>query len=672
MICEERAMRVLRQRYALEREIGRGASGGVWVARDVHLGRHVAVKLLHPDQIESAESRRLFEREARTLAQLRSPHVVQVFDAGIDDDQPFIVMELLDGENLEDRLRRRGCGPRAPSEVAEIVAELARGLFMTHRTGLVHRDLKPANVFLAREQDRETMKLVDFGLADTSAQAVGASARTGFAGTPAYMSPEQFAGDVVDAQADLWALAVLAFELLTGKLPFAGATLLELKERIDASTFPAPSSLVPELTRAVDGFFVRAFARSVTDRFETAVALASEFLKITNGPCLTTRVLVLDDEPDIQLLLEQRFRKAIREERYSFVFAGSGVEGLAELARPGNFDAVLTDINMPAMDGLSFLARVPEIDPYVRVVVVSAYSDMLNIRAAMNRGAFDFICKPLDFVDLERTLERAGAATASLRRSHRIREERDIMRAVLGPTRADHVVNDLGSTKGNSPQAVTATVVAAGVCGFERMQGRELGDLFGHLSLRFELVLEEFARHGAWLVRFQGNVTLAFFRDTDAVGRAVEACLGARDRLMALPTSDEGGPLSSSNLAFGVATGEVLVGALGSASEYGIDQVVLGQACEEALALQCNGGPTEILVVANHEPDLRSSYILGLPAPPTSAVRSVAPEAIRILRHSSVRDGSRDAELEHADGTLPIPPEAWAAGAQSKSTNVRG
>lgn len=655
-------MRVLRQRYSLEREVGRGASGGVWVARDLHLGRHVAVKILHPDQIESAEARKAFEREANILAQLRSPHVVQVFDAGIDDDQPFIVMEFLDGENLEERLRRQGRGPRPLTEVAEILVELARGLSATHRAGLIHRDLKPANVFLAREQGRETLKLVDFGLADEFLPA-HRTGRPGFAGTPAYSSPEQLGGQTVDTRADLWALAALAYELLTGRLPFAGTTLLELKNQIESSAFRPPSSLLPELAPTVDAFFARAFARNLTERFASAVALASDFLKLTDGPRLTTHVLVLDDEPDVRLLLEQYFR----DERYSFVFVNNGVDGLRELSRQSSFDVVLTDINMPAMDGLSFLARVSEINPHARVVVVSAYSDMLNIRAAMNRGAFDFVCKPYEFADMERTLERAAAAAKSLRRSNRIREERDIMRAVLGPYRVDQMVQDVGISGHISAQAFHATVAAVGVHQYDSaVKDQGAVRVFECLSARLEMVLEEFTRRDAWLVRILGNVTVAVFRGHDALTNAVEACLSARDRLIALDLADGTDPHSTPVLCFGVASGEVIVGGLGSASQHGMEQGMLGLAWEQASMLQRHGAPNEVLVGVDHEAELRGAYAIDSAGASSGTVTRKTAEALRVLGRIPRADASADT-VDVRDPTVAILPEAWVAGAVGPS-----
>lgn len=267
--------------------------GAVWRGRDERLDVPVALKFIHPDSAESTLARARFEREARAAAQLASPHIVQILDYGVDEETPYIAMELLSGEDLGARLRR--VSRLAPREVVRIVRQLAKALRLAHDAGIVHRDLKPSNVFLARFGDDEVVKILDFGVArsispaaypgDTTAsvdipagtRGAGSSDRTAqgaVVGSPEYMSPEQARGLAVDARSDLWSLGVLAYVALTGHRPFAGGNALEALVRICSDDVPKASSLCPDLPAGLDAFFARALCRSPDGRFASARALA--------------------------------------------------------------------------------------------------------------------------------------------------------------------------------------------------------------------------------------------------------------------------------------------------------------------------------------------------------------------------------------------------------------
>ncbi|MEY2935810.1 MAG: hypothetical protein RL033_6559, partial [Pseudomonadota bacterium] len=197
--------------------------GVVWRAEDLQLAAPVAVKLLHGRHAHHPELRARFEAEAAIGAQLRGPHVVQVFERGVDGPSalPFIAMELLEGESLQERLAR--CGPLTPAELLRIVAQVARALTRAHALGIIHRDLKPANLFLVRDGETELAKVLDFGIAKRFADPAGRmrTVTGNLLGTPTYMSPEQITGSKrVDHRCDLWSLAVIAVECLTGRLPF--------------------------------------------------------------------------------------------------------------------------------------------------------------------------------------------------------------------------------------------------------------------------------------------------------------------------------------------------------------------------------------------------------------------------------------------------------------------
>jgi serine/threonine protein kinase len=208
-------------KYRLVSLLGEGGMGSVWRAEHLGLNAPVAVKLLNQVVAASSDGLGRFHREAQAAAALRSPHVVQIFDHGVDpvSQQPFIVMELMEGESLASRLAREGRLP--PEQTARVITHISRALARAHEAGIVHRDLKPDNVFLVQNEDEEIAKVLDFGIAKTQANQLGpgSATRTGAVmGTPYYMSPEQISGSKsVDFRTDLWALTIIAFECLSGR-----------------------------------------------------------------------------------------------------------------------------------------------------------------------------------------------------------------------------------------------------------------------------------------------------------------------------------------------------------------------------------------------------------------------------------------------------------------------
>ena len=212
-------------RYRVEQRLGRGGMGTVYRAHDVMLERRVALKAIREDLVSSAEMAERFRREARAAAAVTHPNLVTLHDFVIDpDNRAFLVMELLTGCTLRQRLRERG--PLPPAAVLEIVRGVSAGLATAHQRGLVHRDLKPENIFLVADVGRDLPKVLDFGLAklaaadDDPTRATFDTRDSVVVGTTAYMSPEQLTGAAVSLQWDLWALAVVMYEMLTGALPF--------------------------------------------------------------------------------------------------------------------------------------------------------------------------------------------------------------------------------------------------------------------------------------------------------------------------------------------------------------------------------------------------------------------------------------------------------------------
>jgi serine/threonine protein kinase len=272
---------VLAGKYRLHQPIGEGGMGAVWRAEDLRLGAPVAVKLIHRRDIDNAETLARFEAEAEIAAQLRSTNVVQVFDAGVDHETgaPFIVMELLEGESLRDRLTREHT--IAPIVLAHIVSQVARALTRAHALGIIHRDLKPANIFLLRDGDIDVVKVLDFGIAKrTRGSHAGPTATGDLLGTPNYMSPEQILSSKdVDYRTDLWSLAVIATECLTGKLPFHSDSGPGLSYLIchGQSTLPSQLGRVP---KGFDTWFRNATQRAPADRFSSAGVMAEKLRRI--------------------------------------------------------------------------------------------------------------------------------------------------------------------------------------------------------------------------------------------------------------------------------------------------------------------------------------------------------------------------------------------------------
>jgi serine/threonine-protein kinase len=275
--------RVIAGKYLLEASLARGGMGMVWVARHIDLDVPVAIKLMAPQYSPSSRERARFMREAKAAARLRSPNVVTVLDYGVERQTQYIVMELLDGEDLGARLERERV--ISAQEAAKLLDPIAKAVELAHRAGIVHRDLKPDNIFLARVpgEAEAVVKVLDFGIAkDLNPGSGDESTRSGVAiGTPQYMSPEQARGSkLIDRRSDLWSVGVILFRALLGRLPFEGMASIELLDAIAHDTIPAPSSVEPTLPPEVDRFFARALAREPEDRFQTIRAMTEAFHRL--------------------------------------------------------------------------------------------------------------------------------------------------------------------------------------------------------------------------------------------------------------------------------------------------------------------------------------------------------------------------------------------------------
>ncbi len=631
--------RVIGGRYSLIREIGRGGMGLIWECFDQQLERRVALKLMTPDHISSQSARQRFEREARAIAQLRNEHVIHVYDYGIEAGAPYIVMELLEGEDLEARLRRQE-RLTVPATLA-LLQQIARGLEAAHAAKIVHRDLKPANIFIGRGESGEVVKLLDFGVVWTLKESSDDSRRqsAGLVGTPAYMSPEQVRGAAPNHQSDIWSLGVIAYRALTGAFPFTGDSLGDVMVSVCTDAFPLPSALAPWLGPAADRFFDRALAKAPAQRFQSARELVTAFAALGAAGRGPTKILVVDDEPDVPLLIKQRFRQQIRGGAYEFVFAGNGEAGLAELRLHPDVDVILADINMPVMDGLTFLGRVGEVCPLARTVIVSAYGDMNNIRCAMNHGALDFVTKPIDFRDLEITIEKTARHVGELRKNARSSDENSLLRMFMSPILVERI-RALGPADALSGDELEGTVVHVEIC--QRGPGRagegkaagggadskpgapgraprgapsaaNPGLTFGApgraprsapsapnplraLNANFEVIVPDLLARGGVVDRFPGAAVVAVFHGRDHVARALDACAAIRSQIEVLGRRTGAQSPFAQGVTIGVGTGRLITGGIGSRALGRLGYAVLGPAVTTAAELTRSGAPGQILV----------------------------------------------------------------------------
>lgn len=272
---------ILGGKFRVLRRIGAGGMGAVYRASEPAMGREVAIKILHPKLKGRADLVSRFRREARAMSQLKHPHTVRVFMYGeLEDGSLYIVMELLEGRNLNQTVRKEG--PLSPSRAIPIVSDACHALHEAHELGIVHRDLKPENIFVCQQAGlKDYAKLLDFGLAKvTEAQMQPGSmilTQEGMVfGTPEFMSPEQARGHTLDARSDIYSLACILYEALTSKLPFVAKTPMEyvgkhvtaqpipLSQRVEGRTFP------PQL----DAVLEKALSKSPDDRYQSALELA--------------------------------------------------------------------------------------------------------------------------------------------------------------------------------------------------------------------------------------------------------------------------------------------------------------------------------------------------------------------------------------------------------------
>ena len=277
-------------RYSLERELGRGGMGIVYLAREVRLDRLVAIKLLPPELAAHAALRERFLREARMAARLSQPNIIPIYAVDEVGDYVFYVMAYVNGETLAHRIATRG--PMPAAEAARILREVAWALAYAHAQGVIHRDVKPENILL--EQGTGRALVADFGIARL-AQASGGTGVGEVLGTPDFMSPEQASGEVVDGRSDLYSLGVVGYYLLSGKLPFEGPNAAAIMAKHLTVAAPATTTVAPAVPRALAQAIDRCLAKDPGERFPSSEAFAealSDALEVRRDTPVPVRVFL--------------------------------------------------------------------------------------------------------------------------------------------------------------------------------------------------------------------------------------------------------------------------------------------------------------------------------------------------------------------------------------------
>ncbi len=309
------------------------------------------------------------------------------------------------------------------------------------------------------------------------------------------------------------------------------------------------------------------------------------------------KILVVDDEADLEVLIRQKFRKKIREKVYSFVFAKDGNEALALLKEQEDIDIILSDINMPGMDGLTLLTKLPEANPVLKAVMVSAYGDMDNIRTAMNRGAFDFVFKPVNFGDLDTTIEKTFQHVTQLKETLRAIKENNILKMYVDENVLNFMTHQEFEKSLLANESIEGTVLFVDICGFTAITEHVGADVVVKmLNTLFDVIVKEVINYNGHIDKFMGDAVMAIFKGDYHVDRAIDAALAVKDAITHISTTDLDHENFIPRVSIGINSGEMISGNIGSASLKRLDYTVIGDTVNVAQRLQSAAKPDQILV----------------------------------------------------------------------------
>ncbi|MBC5767360.1 protein kinase domain-containing protein [Ramlibacter albus] len=448
-------------KYRVERELGRGGMGVVYAAMDPVIERRVALKTISRSLLEASEAEAMlarFKREAQAAGRLTHPGIVAVYDYGEEGDLAYIAMELVSGRGLQELMRAGE--PMDPQHVRPIAAQLLAALHFAHGLGVVHRDIKPSNVMIT---DDQRLKVCDFGIAQLESSRLTQVGTV--LGTPSYMSPEQIQGLATDRRSDVFSAAVLLYQLLTGRKPFAGDTVPQLVHAVLHGELAPPTTVNPALDVAFDAVMKMALARHPNDRFdsandfaralecafageawnpgyETTVQIggvapfaATQAIAASEAPTRTLRkidftsvrrpagatqvgtataadkprVLFVDDEERILSALKLLFRQ-----QYDVHVTTEGAIAL-QMMQQHHFHVIVSDQRMPTMTGTELLSKARVASPNTVRILLTGYSDLAAIVGSVNEGeVYRFASKPWNTNELRDLLAEAAVIGQTL------------------------------------------------------------------------------------------------------------------------------------------------------------------------------------------------------------------------------------------------------------------
>lgn len=321
------------------------------------------------------------------------------------------------------------------------------------------------------------------------------------------------------------------------------------------------------------------------------------------------KILVVDDEADLEVLVKQKFRKKIRENVYEFVFAQNGEEALAKINEHADIDIVLSDINMPIMDGLTLLTHLPDANPMLKAVMVSAYGDMQNIRAAMNKGAFDFVCKPVDFDDLDLTMQKTIEHVKQLQETIKAIKENNILKMYVDENVLNFMTHKEFENSLLKNELTEGTVMFMDVSGFTSITEQvPVNTVVEMLNGLFDKIVKEIIAQGGRVDKFMGDAVMAVFRGDYHLDRAIDTALAVRKQMSSIPPLQVGDKTFQADISVGINSGEMITGNIGSASLKRLDYTVVGDAVNLAQRLQSVAKPGQIVITKQGYEKAKESF----------------------------------------------------------------